>query len=125
MGWGLFQEVPECPECHYFPFECPAYFRELKEKDGREQRMNQPMTLCISFLLRDKSQVLPHGCSLSLWPPEGRGKSLRSVTALISSDVQCRAESRTRLDASPGLEGESWRCREATLCSKIELWPEC
>ena len=31
MGWGLIQEVPECPESHYFPFEF-SLLREFKEK---------------------------------------------------------------------------------------------
>ena len=59
MGWALFQEVPECPESHNFPFEVFLTQRVQRERMEGRERMNQPVTMCISFYLGDRSQVLP------------------------------------------------------------------
>ena len=37
MGWGLFQEVPERPESHHFPFEF-SLLREFKEKGWKGEK---------------------------------------------------------------------------------------
>ena len=125
MGWVLFQEVPECPESHHFPSEVFLTQRVQRERMEGRERMNQPVTACISFLLRGQESGFTSCCS-SLWPPEGRVQVSHSGAAVSSAQVCRGAESRTRLDAEVlAQRGNSWRCREATFCSQIELWPEC
>ena len=98
MGWALFQEVPECPESHHFPSEVFLTQRVQRERMEGRERMNQPVTACISFLLRGQESGFTSCCS-SLWPPEGRVQVSHSGAAVSSAQVCRGAESRTRLDA--------------------------
>ena len=60
--------------------------------------MYQPMTVCISFLLRGQESGFTCCCS-SLWPPEGRVQVRHSGATVSSAQMCSGAESRTRLDA--------------------------
>ena len=60
--------------------------------------MNQPMTVCMSFLLRGQESAFTSCCS-SLWPPEGRVQVSDSEAAVSSAQMCGGKECRTRLDA--------------------------
>ena len=74
---------------HHFPFEV-SLLRKFKDQ-GWKEKMDKPMTLCISFPLRGQGPDSASCCS-PLWPPEGRVQVNHSGGADSSAHLRCAVE---------------------------------